>query len=173
MNISVEKKDKEIVYTFDKIPEVKEDIADIEKYLKEESFAPAFFVLTMCNFEKNSEFCYEVLELLNGPRDVSPLDRSYYKDRFMDGKFYKPFSYIEGATPENNYTPNVPYVIHVYEDPNGVREEGYKNFLMSSSGSDHKRKVTVRLKPSTGNWYLVDEMLLADIRIPVKDNEWA
>ena len=35
MNISVEKKDKEIVYTFDKIPEVKEDIADIEKYLKE------------------------------------------------------------------------------------------------------------------------------------------
>jgi hypothetical protein len=173
LEIKFEKRGNEVVYTFDKVPTTDEDIKDIENYLKEPSFAPAFFLITMCGYEKNKEFCFKVLDILNGPKDVSNMDRSYYEDRFMDGKFYKPYSYFEGATPDNNYEPNVPYVVHVYDNPNGPKDEGYKGFLLQSSGSDNKRQVTVRLKPSVSNWYLTQEMLLADIRIPKKDDEWA
>jgi hypothetical protein len=173
MEIKIDKKDKEIIYTFDKIPTVDEDITGIEEYLKEPSFAPAFLALTMCGYKTNKEFCFKVLDILNGPKDINGFDRSYYEDRFMDGKYYKPYSYFDGATPENNYTPDEPYVVHVYEDPNGIKDEGYKSFLMKSSGSDSKRKVTVRLKPSISSWFIVDEMLFADIRIPKKDDDWA
>ena len=173
MEIKFEKNGNETVYTFDKIPTSVEDFNDIDKYLKEASFAPAMFVMVMCNYEKDKETCFKLLDVLNGPKDVNNFDKSYYEDRFMDGKFYKPFSYLEGATPENNYTPNTPYVIHVWESPNGPIEENYKTLLLQSSGSDNKRQATVRLKPSVGNWYLTQEMLLGDIKIPVKDDEWA
>jgi len=173
MEINFEKKNDEVVYTFDKIPTSMEDLADVDQYLDEPSFAPAMFLMIMCNYEKNSELCMEMLDVVNGPKEVSGLDKSFYKDRFMDGKYYKPFSYIDGATPENNYTPKTPYVIHVYNDPNGPVEENYKSFLLQSSGSDSKRKAFVRLKPSVGLWYLTEEMLLSDIKTPVKDDAWA
>jgi len=173
MNIKIDKRNDEVVYSFDKIPTEDIDLTNIEEYLKEPTFAPAFFILTMCGYETNKDFCFKVLDILNGPRDVNNYDKSFYSDRFMDGKFYKPYSYFEGATPDNNYKPNIPYVVHVYDDPNGTKEEGYKSFLMQSSGADAKRKVTVRLKPSINSWFLTDEMLLGDIRIPKKDDEWA
>ena len=173
MNIKFVKNNNETIYTFDKIPTSVEDFNNIEEYLKEPSFAAAAFIMVMCNYEKDKETCFKLLDILNGPKDVNNFDKSFYEDRFMDGKFYKPFSYIDGATPENNYTPNVPYVVHVWENPNGPKEENYKGLLMLSSGSDNKRQVTVRLKPSVGNWYLTQEMLLGDIRVPVKDDEWA
>ena len=173
MKIDFEKKGSEVIYTFDKIPTSTSDVKDIDAYLKEPSFAPAMFIITMCNYEKDKETCFKILDILNGPKDINNFDKSYYEDRFMDGKFYKPFSYLEGATPENNYTPNNPYVIHVWENPNGPVEDNYKGLLLSSSGSDSKRQATVRLKPSEGNWYLTQEMLLGDIKVPVKDDEWA
>ena len=43
---------------------------------------------------------------------------------------------------------------------------------MKSGGADSERTITVRLKPSTGCWYLNNEELLADIRIPAKEDEW-
>ena len=149
MEIDFEKRNDEVVYTFDKIPTSMEDLADVDQYLDEPSFAPALFLM------------------------ISGLDKSFYKDRFMDGKYYKPFSYIDGATPDNNYVPKTPYVIHVYNDPNGPQEENYKSFLLQSSGSDSKRKAFVRIKPSVGLWYLTEEMLLSDIKEPVKDDAWA
>ncbi len=173
MKIDFEKKGSEVIYTFDKIPTSISDVKDIDAYLKEPSFAPAMFIITMCNYENDKETCFKILDIINGPKDINNFDKSYYEDRFMDGKFYKPFSYLEGATPENNYTPNTPYVIHVWENPNGPVEDNYKGLLLTSSGSDSKRQVTVRLKPSEGNWYLTQEMLLGDIKVPVKDDEWA
>ena len=173
MEINFAKNGNEAVYTFDKIPTSIEDISNIDAYLKEPTFAPAMFIITMCNYENDKDTCFKILDALNGPKDVNNFDKSYYEDRFMDGKYYKPFSYLEGATPENNYTPNTPYVIHVWENQNGPVEDNYKGLLLKSSGSDNKRQATVRLKPSVGNWYLTQEMLLGDIKIPVKDDEWA
>ena len=173
MNISLTKNGNEAIYTFDKIPTSVEDFNGIDAYLREPTFAPAAFIMVMCNYEKDKETCYKLLDILNGPKEFNNFDKSYYEDRFMDGKFYKPFSYLEGAKPDNNYVPNTPYVVHVWENPNGPIEENYKGLLMVSSGADNKRQATVRLKPSEGNWYLTQEMLLGDIKIPVKDDEWA
>ncbi len=173
MEIDFEKREDEVIYTFNKIPTNMDDLADVDQYLDEPTFAPALFVMIMCNYENDKDTCMKMLDVINGPREVNNYDVSFYDDRFMDGKYYKPFSYIDGATPDNNYTPDKPYKVHVYNDMYGTRDEGYKNFLMKSSGSDSKRRVTVRNKPSVGLWYLVEEMLFADIREPKKDNEWA
>ena len=44
---------------------------------------------------------------------------------------------------------------------------------MKSNGSDNERTITVRKKVSTGEWFLYDEMLLADIRAPKSLDPWS
>ena len=67
----------------------------------------------------------------------------------------------------------MPYTLTVSENPYSYQNEGYARLLLKSGGADNQRFITLRLKPSTGEWYLWEyEGLLAGIRIPAKDNPW-
>jgi len=44
---------------------------------------------------------------------------------------------------------------------------------MRSTGADSPRFVKMRLKPSTGEWFIEEEMLLPDVRIPRSLDQWA
>ncbi|MBQ8492200.1 MAG: hypothetical protein IJ536_06700, partial [Acidaminococcaceae bacterium] len=82
-------------------------------------------------------------------------------------------SYFDGATPDNNYTPSMPYTVTVSETPYSYQNENYAQLWIRSGGADNPRPVTMRLKPSTGEWYLWEYAgLLAGIRIPAKDDPW-
>lgn len=91
----------------------------------------------------------------------------------MDGKDYLVKSYFKGATPANNYTPDVPYVLEFSDNVASFAEEGYKRLDIRSGGADTPRQVTLRLKPSTGEWFLWDQVLLVGIRMPVSQDPWA
>jgi hypothetical protein len=45
--------------------------------------------------------------------------------------------------------------------------------ILRNGGADHARTVTLRLKLSTGQWFLWDQMLLAGIREPKSRDVWA
>ena len=42
-----------------------------------------------------------------------------------------------------------------------------------SGGADSARQIKLRTKPSTGQWFLWEQFLLADIRKPVSADPWA
>jgi hypothetical protein len=44
---------------------------------------------------------------------------------------------------------------------------------MKSTGADTPREIRMRHKPSTNQWFVEDQMLLADIRVPVAADPWA
>lgn len=44
---------------------------------------------------------------------------------------------------------------------------------MKSTGADTEREVRLRLKKSTGQWFLNEEYLLPDIRVPKSADPWA
>ncbi|MBE5964051.1 MAG: hypothetical protein IKL73_04035 [Lachnospiraceae bacterium] len=145
--------------------------------LKEASLDSAFkttalTIVALCSYEKNPEGCIEMLNFLKGPEDLSTHEKDFIKER-LNGKFYKTFSFFEGATPENSYTPNVPYIIKVSENPYSFDEENWATLYVKSSGADNPRPIKLRKKPSTGQWFLNDIQCLSDIRIPVKDDPWA
>lgn len=70
----------------------------------------------LCAYEKNSNGCIEMLNFLKGTAEVSTYEKGFIKER-LSGKFYKTFSFFEGATPENGYKPNTPFVIKISENP--------------------------------------------------------
>jgi len=160
--------------TFAKLPETLDELKALpEADMKSPEKTAALTVAALAAYPKNKEECYKMLDYLRGPRPLSPMEKQFIRDRFMDGKDYIPLSYFKGATPDNGYVPNVPYVIEFFDSATQFAEENYTKLNVQSSGADSMRSVTLRLKPSTGEYFLWEQMLLAGIRIPVSQDPWA
>lgn len=144
--------------------------ADITK----PEYTAALTIAALCMYPKDKEACFEMLTFLHGPKGLSTFDKQFIADRFRD-KDYVPRSYFAGAVPENNYEPAVPYTLNLFENPYSRDhiEEGYLTLHVKSGGADSARQVKLRQKASTGQWFLWEQFLLADIRKPVKEDPWA
>ena len=132
----------------------------------------ALTIAALCAYEQSPDACIEMLNFLKGPAEVSTYEKGFIKER-LSGKFYKTFSFFEGAVPENGYKPNTPFVIKVSENPYSFDEENWATLYVTSGGADNPRPIKLRKKPSTGQWFLNDIQCLADIRTPVADDPWA
>lgn len=160
--------------TFDSLPKNLEEMKALpEADLKKPEGVAALTVAALCVYPADKEECFKMLDYLRGPRPLSNMDKSFIKDRFMDGKDYIPRSYFNGATPENNYEPSKPYTVWMKDNAAPIAEEGYLRLDLRSGGADATRTITLRTKPSTGEWFLWDQTLLVGIRVPVSQDPWA
>ena len=85
---------------------------------------------------------------------------------------YVPRSYFLGASPANDYTPQTPYTIRVFDGPYSYNTQGMAKLFLQSSGADSPRPIELRLAKD-GRWYLWEQYLLSGIRIPESSNPWA
>jgi len=143
-----------------------------EAALKQPEHTAALTIAVLCMYPIDKEAALEMLNYLQGPRGVTPYDKQFLADRFRD-KDYVPRSYFAGATPQNNYEPSEPLTVTVFENPYSRGQDGYLTLHVRSSGADSPRQIKLRLKPSTGQWFLWEQFLLSDIRQPVSADPWA
>lgn len=132
----------------------------------------ALTVAVLCNYKNDVDATIEMLNVLKGPDPVSTYEKQFLRDR-LAGKEYKPYSFFAGASVDNNYTPAVPYTIQVEDNPYSYPEENRATLYVRSAGADAPRQINLRKKPSTGEWFLVEQMILSDIRIPTEQDPWA
>ena len=163
-------------FTFDTLPASLEEIQAMDIFdLKQPQNTAALTLLALCIFPKNRGECFRILDLLNGPKPLTPYEKQFLGDRFMDGQSYVPFSYFEGAKPENDYTPDRPYTLVIKENPHS-RDDlsiGYLTLYFTSGGSDTARHVKLRQKESTREWFLYEQFLMVSIRRPSSEDPWA
>lgn len=131
----------------------------------------ALTIAVLCNYANDPDATFEMLDYLKGPERVSEYEKQFIKER-LKGKEYKPFSYFNGATPQNGYAPIKPYSITVSETPYSFSDDNWATLYVKSSGADSPRGIKLRKKPSTGQWFLNDIQCLSDIRIPSADDPW-
>ncbi len=159
--------------TFDAIPETLDELMAVKgSDLKDPFFTAACAVVAFYVYVKNKEEGLKIMDYINGPTDTAIRDQQEWELRLTD-KDYLPRSYFKGATPENNYAPKAPYTIHIEESPNSNQTPGYTTLYINCGGADSPRPVTLRKKESTGQWFLWQEMLTGDIRIPKAQDAWA
>ena len=134
----------------------------------------ALFLCALALFERDKEAGTAAMNLLRGPKPMTPYDCQFLRDR-LRGKSYLPLAYFEGATPGNNYQPRVPYMLNVLADPRPQDvEPGYLRVFLTTSGADSPRPMKLRQKVSTGEWFLWEySRILSGIRIPVAEDSWA
>ena len=160
-------------FTFDALPQTLEALQALPEAKLDTAFkTAALTILALSRYESDPQTAYAMLSWLKGPEDFSTSEKSFLQDR-LRGKEYKVRSFFEGATPENDYTPNKPYVISVIENPYSFDNENWATLYVSSGGADNPRNIKLRKKPSTGQWFLNDIQCLSDIRLPKSEDKWA
>ena len=101
-----------------------------------------------------------MIDLLRGPRPMNDMDKDFLKDRLRE-KTYLPRAYFEGAAPDNDYTPDIPLTLMVYDDPMKA-EEGYLYIQVATTGADSRR------------YYLWEySNVLTGIRLPASQDPWS
>lgn len=161
------------VITMDRLPKTLEDLKAMpQATLKNPEEVAALTVAVLALYPENPAETEKMLDFLRGPRPLNGMDKQFIKDRFR-GKAYLMRSYFVGSTPENNYTPTLPYRVSVSENANSRSEDGYLTLYVACSGADSPRPLKLRNKPSTGEWFLWEQQLLTGIRIPKAEDAWA
>ena len=160
-------------FTFEALPQTLEALRALPEAKLDTAFkTTALTILALSRYESDPQTAYAMLSWLKGPDDFSTSEKSFLQDR-LRGKEYKVRSFFEGATPENDYTPNKPYVISVIENPYSFDNENWATLYVTSGGADNPRNIKLRKKPSTGQWFLNDIQCLSDIRLPKSEDKWA
>lgn len=160
-------------FTFSKLPVNTEELKALpEASLDSPYKTAALSILALTIYEQDKDAAIEMLNFLKGPESVSEYEKQFIRDR-LRGKQYKVMSFFRGAVPENNYTPDTPYVISVSDNPNSFAEENWATLYVKSGGADSPRPIKLRKKPSTGQWFLNAIQCLSDIRLPVESDPWA
>lgn len=163
---------KTVDVTFASLPESFEGFRALPQAALSNPFdTAAMTVLALCFYPQDRELCYQMLEFLKGPGSLSPYERQFIRDRFMDSD-YVPRSYFRGAVPQNDYLPSQPYTISVSENPYSYQNQGYAKLFIRSGGADSPREVLLRLAKD-GKWYLWEQFLLVGIRAPESSDPWA
>lgn len=160
-------------FTFSSIPSSVDALKSLPEAKLDTAFkTTALVMIALAHYETNPEETHAMLDYLKGPESFSTPEKTFLKER-LNGKEYKIRSYFKGSTPENNYTPAIPYVIDIIENPYSFDNENWATLWVKSSGADNERQIKLRRKPSTGEWFLNDIQCLSDVRPPASDNPWA
>ena len=160
------------IITFEELPKNLEELRAMPQMSQKDPFEVAALVAAvLCRYEESAQDTIDMLNVLRGSRHMSPYDLQFLRDR-LTGKGYIPRSYFAGVTPDNNYTPTVPYTIEVSDNLYSYTDslEGYVKLDLRSSGADNPRQVQLRSKGE--QWFLWENFLMADIRAPKSDSEW-
>ena len=159
-------------FTFAALPESVEELKALPEASLDTPFkAAALTVCALCAYAAAPQIGTDMLNFLKGPQPLSVQEQQFLKDRFSDGKTYVPFSYFEGAKPENDYTPAEPFKITVSSNPYSFTDQGYATLHIKSGGADSARQVKLRQKGD--QWFLWEQFLLPDIRKPKSQDPWA
>ena len=158
--------------TFSQIPKTLDQFLSLPQSAMSTPYdTAALSVLALSVYPENKELALKMLEALRGPRPLSNMDKQFIADRFR-GKEYLMRSYFDGSSPENDYTPSVPYSVTVSVNQYSYQENGFAKLFVACSGADSPRPVQLR-KAKDGKWYLWEQFLLTGIRQPESQNPWA
>ena len=157
-----------------KIPESLQEFEALAAGQRTPEKISALFLCALSLFDRNMADGVSAMNLLRGPKLMTPYDAQFLRDR-LRGKDYLPLAYFEGATPQNGYKPNAPYVLNVLSDPRPQDiEPGYLRVFLKTAGADSPRPMKLRQKASTGEWFLWEySSILSGIRIPAAEDPWA
>ena len=148
-------------------------LPEINDLTKPENTA-ALLIAAFELFVHDPEAGVAAINCLKGPVKLSNHDIAFLKDRFSD-KPYLPRAYFLGATPQNNYTPQLPYTLEFYPDqrPQDYGED-YKRLYLKTAGADSPRAIVLRKKASAPEWFVWEyPAIVMSIRVPAEQDPWA
>ena len=181
-------------YTFTTIPTNAEELKQYDITTADSRYKTmAFLILAYRTWTPtNPTDCEEMISYLNN-KEMTQYYKNFLRDRMKADNGYKYLgnSYLNGATPANNYTPSKPISITLRQDTlpgkgNSISEDIpyfeptqttpaiYRSFT-DFAGSDSSRWICTYKHSKTGKWYIWDQSwhdLLTRIKQPAGNYEY-
>lgn len=156
---------------FQQLPQTASDMqAMVDLYSQADArIICAFFHAALVRYPESAEDCFAMMDILRGPQPLSDTDKAFIKERLSD-KLYLPRAYFEGAVPQNEYQPEDPWTIIIYDDP-VTPPEGYAYTMVKTSGADSSRRIVMRIKDDLNYLWEYNAALLS-IRLPASEDPW-
>lgn len=173
---ALDKSQKSVTFTFGALPESLDQLKSLPEASLDTPFkTAALAVCALCALAADFEIGKEMLNFLKGPEPLSNMDISFLKDRFTDqNNVFIPFSYFDGAKPENDYTPSEPFTLTLKAGPYAYDTDGYVRLDLVSNGADSPRPITLRQKGD--QWFLnpgTEKGVMVGIRKAKSLDKWA
>jgi hypothetical protein len=161
-----------MVVTFSSLPKTPEAFMAMPEFnFSTPCQVAALYVVAICVYPKDKDACYSMIDAIKGPQKLSPREKDFIRDRMRSKAEYIGKAYFKGATPQNNYTPTLPYSVDVNETPHTYNTEGYATVYIKTAGADSPRPVQLRKKGS--EWFIWEHGgTLSDIRVPAAQDPW-
>lgn len=154
--------------TFSALPKTADELQAMPESALTSPFQTACLtVLALLRYEQSPQDCLDMLNILKGIQSMSAYETEFLRGR-LGGRGYIPRSFLAGTSPKNNYQPSVPYCLTLEETPYSYAQEGYVSLYVRSSGADFPRQIKLRMKGK--QWFLWEQFLLTDIRLPVQED---
>ncbi|MCL2815936.1 MAG: hypothetical protein FWD23_15175 [Oscillospiraceae bacterium] len=167
---------KSVQVVFKSMPETLEEFTALPQAAMSTPFdTAAMCIAALCVYPLDKDITAAMLNYLRGPKPLSTADIQFLARRMEQNNKagYLGASYLDGATPKNDYTPAEPYTVTVSENPYSYQNAGYATLYIKSGGGDSPRPVSIR-EAKDGKWYLWEYPgLLTDILSPESTNPWA
>ena len=181
-------------YTFIKIPTNAEELKQYDITTADSRYKTMDFLILAYRTwtPTNPTDCEEMISYLNN-KEMTQYYKNFLRDRMKADNGYKYLgnSYLNGATPANNYTPSKPISITLRQDTlpgkgNSISEDIpyfeptqttpaiYRSFT-DFAGSDSSRWICTYKHSKTGKWYIWDQSwhdLLTRIKQPAGNYEY-
>jgi len=166
---------KSVDVTFAAMPETPAEFVALPQAALQTPFdTAALFVAALCVYPLNKDSSIAMINYLRGPNPMAAREAQFLADRMAQNKKagYLGASYLNGATPQNDYSPAEPFTVTVKEGVYSYDVQGCAKLYVKSGGGDSPRSITMR-QAKDNKWYLWEySTLLTDIRAPESTNPW-
>ena len=132
----------------------------------------AITLAAFLRYQENMDDGIRILDYVKGPNPTSAYERQFIRDRFRQNGNRFMFSYLQGSTPENNYTPTEPWMLKIHNCGSPYNDDKYVKYEITCGGADTPRTVILRYKPSTNQWFLWEQYLLVGIKKSAFEDPW-
>jgi len=125
----------------------------------------ALFILALTMYAEDSGEGLKAIAYLKEPDTLSNRDIAFLRDRLADKK-YLPFSYYDGASPENKYAVSAPFAVDITGNKRDAAAAEYKKVFVTCGGAASPRPLTLVQKEN--RFYLWEySSILSGIKKPL------
>ncbi len=147
----------------------------VESTLNLPERAAALFILALRIYAVDNELGIQMLSYLRHLDSLEEQEIKKLLEEPLRKSRYIPLAYFKGASPQNCYTPDEPYVITIKEDSKKSLKRKYKTLYIGCPGAGIYRPITlvkikkrkVKNKRFLGNPWFVEEY--ASLTLPVPE----
>ena len=108
--------------------------------------AAALFIIALRIYAVDRKLGLKMISYLRNEESINEKEIKNLLSDPLEKRSYLPLAFFKGATPENSYTPDLPYIVTIKEDKKRSLRRKFKTLYIGCPGAGVYRPITLEKK---------------------------